>query len=214
MDDDEHGGGTGHGLGRKIGPFPLGVWAVILGAGGGLVWMLKNRLSSSSAAADTTGTGSTSDTAAPTTITPINEGLGEQQYKDLLKAIKDRDGKPSEPTGGSTPPPPNPPGPPAPKPPAPKPTKPKPTAPKPKPKPKKLPTKPSSHWVTVKAGSGASFSSIAAQYGHSWRDLWNYQLEPGVRPAATQATLKKRGPNNSLFGMSTVAIPASWKKKK
>lgn len=56
--------------------------------------------------------------------------------------------------------------------------------------------KPASHTqqvVTVTGGD--TLSSIAAKFGETWQQVWAYNLQAGVRSAADQATLKKRGPN-------------------
>ncbi len=53
---------------------------------------------------------------------------------------------------------------------------------------------------------GDTLSSIAAKYGESWQEVYNYNLKPGVRPAATQATLRSRGPN-LIFSNEQIDIP-------
>lgn len=208
---ESEGGGTG--LGKKIGPLPAWGWAVLVGGIGGIIWFLrKSQAASAAPPADPNGAGTSGEPYAPTTIVPVNEGLAEEQTKEILAAIKalqgddstddddDDDGhKPStQPTHT---------GPLPAKPPSNKP-KPNPVPTKPKPK---APAKPKS--VFIKARKGDTYSKIAHEYGHSWQTLWAYQLKPGVRPASTQAELKKRGPNHALFTGSTIAIPSTWKKK-
>lgn len=64
--------------------------------------------------------------------------------------------------------------------------------------------------VTVRQGSGESFSSIAAQYhykpgGHA---LWVYNYTSSPHTAAAKAEIKKRGPD-LLYGGETVYVPRS-----
>lgn len=74
------------------------------------------------------------------------------------------------------------------------------------------PAAPATHSVFVPVTAGQSWSSIAGEYGHTWQDLWTWNLTPGVRPPGTQEVLKSRGPEDSLRVGSTVAIPTTWKK--
>lgn len=87
----------GGGLGKKIGPFPMGVWALILGGGAGLIWFWRKK---SSGAADTTtstdaAAGGSGDTS-PTSLVPINQGLSEDQAQSILDAIKKLQGGDSD----------------------------------------------------------------------------------------------------------------------
>lgn len=96
--------GGGSGLSKKIGPLPVWLWAVIAGGGIGLVWFLRQKKSADTSAADESAGGSGED--SPTSLVPINEGLSETQFQDLLDAIKKMQGPPSQ----STQPQPIPPG--------------------------------------------------------------------------------------------------------
>jgi hypothetical protein len=147
-DDDGHEtsppsrAGGGHGLGRKIGPLPMGAWAVILGGAVGL-WFFWRR--SGSKAADTQSADSSaagSGDTMPTSLVPINQGLSEDQYKSLLDAIKKLHGPDSDDDDDDKPPTTTLPG----KPPGPKP---KPPKPKPRPKPTKPPTHHAPRYVTT-----------------------------------------------------------------
>ena len=57
---------------------------------------------------------------------------------------------------------------------------------------------------TVKHGD--TLTSIAKKYGFTWQELYKYNTTPGVRPASTEATLKKRGPN-LLYANEKILIP-------
>lgn len=102
-DDDEgtppppHGGGrSGGGLTRKIGPLPVWLWAVGVGALGGVVWFWRR---SKGAAADSTSADSTaagSEETTPASLVPINQGLSEDQTQSILDAIKKLQGAPSD----------------------------------------------------------------------------------------------------------------------
>lgn len=138
MAEPERGGGGG--IGKKYGPFPVWAWALIVGGGLGLVWFLRSR-SGGAAPADTEGADETEGGAEPTTIVPVNQGLGADQAQAILDAIKELQGQISEeeeeeePGKPTTLPAPLP-GP-APKPPA-------------KPKPKPPPKKPRRYVITKK----------------------------------------------------------------
>lgn len=47
----------------------------------------------------------------------------------------------------------------------------------------------------VRVQSGNTLSGIAAKFGETWQQVWAYNLQPGVRSAADEATLRKRGAN-------------------
>jgi LysM repeat protein len=67
---------------------------------------------------------------------------------------------------------------------------------------------PASHTqAVVRVQQGNTLSGIAARFGETWQQVWNYNLTPGVRPAATQATLRQRGPN-LLFSGEEIDIPS------
>jgi LysM repeat protein len=55
---------------------------------------------------------------------------------------------------------------------------------------------------------GDNLSSIAARYHTTAARLFEYNTTPGVRPASTIATLRKRGPN-LLYSGETILIPRS-----
>jgi LysM repeat protein len=75
-------------------------------------------------------------------------------------------------------------------------TKPPPPAPKPIPKAPK----------EYKVVHGDTLSAIAARNHTTWQKLFTYNTTPGVRPAATIAELKRRGPN-LLYAGETILIP-------
>lgn len=54
--------------------------------------------------------------------------------------------------------------------------------------------------------SGDNLTTIAKKYGTTAAALFTYNTTPGVRPAATIATLKKRGPS-LLYSGETILIP-------
>lgn len=196
------GGGAKKGVGIHL---PMWGWALILGGVGGLVYFVRKKQAAASAASSTTDTSGTgTDTSTPTEdIIPVDEGGDDSADAQLLQAINKLQGslsQPSPPTGVTGQPKPGP---------TPVPVKGKPPVTK-KP-PAKAPA-PKSQWIKVKPGM--SFSTVAAEYGHTWQQLWAYQLEPGVRPADTQKTLRDRGPSHALFDLSEIAVPESWQKKK
>lgn len=197
MSEEQPIGGT-----TKIGPLPVWAWAVGVGGLLGLIWFLRRPAKATGN--DSTATQAPTYTGSPTTtVVPVDQGLSDNQFKLLMAELKKLQGKPSTPpvtgTVDTTPP--------------------KPGTPvvidKPSPVPTPPPSQPApvqdlgTQWVDVHPGD--SFSSIAARYGKSWQELWNYQLQPGIRPAATQATLRSRGPDHALFNGSSVAIPGTWR---
>lgn len=204
--------GGGGGLNHKLGPLPVWLWAVLAGAGLGGIWFLRSR--NSAAAQPANAADATADDTNRTTIVPsIDAGLSESQWQQLMNAIRGLYGQNSAPPPPDDTPPPDhinngiPPAVPGGSihvtPPATSPT----TGGSNTSAPSKTPV-----FITVPQGSGWSWSSIAAQYGHSWQDLWAYNLTPGIRPAATEAQLKSEGVNHSLFGGTKVAVPSNWKK--
>lgn len=60
--------------------------------------------------------------------------------------------------------------------------------------------------TAYKVKRGDTLAGIAKKYGTNWQTLYKYNTTPGVRPAATQQTLKKRGPN-LLYSGETILIP-------
>lgn len=60
--------------------------------------------------------------------------------------------------------------------------------------------------LQYKVVHGDTLSSIAARYHTTAAKLFAYNTTPGNRPAATIATLKKRGPN-LLYAGETILIP-------
>lgn len=83
--------------------------------------------------------------------------------------------------------------PPPPPPPASKPT------PKPKPPSNKTPP-----YVEVIAQPGDSISKIAARYGKTWQEVWEFNLK--YRSAATRAILQARGPN-LIYSGTRIWVP-------
>lgn len=53
---------------------------------------------------------------------------------------------------------------------------------------------------------GETLSGIAREYGRTEQQVWNYNITPGVRPAATIAILKARG-QNLLYAGEQIYIP-------
>lgn len=92
-------------LGEKLGPLPRWVWA--LGAGGliGLLWVWRSR-SSSTPAPVATSADASADTEGdpdPTTIVPYpSGGIGDDQFQQLLAAIRGLYGPGSAPPPSST----------------------------------------------------------------------------------------------------------------
>lgn len=62
---------------------------------------------------------------------------------------------------------------------------------------------------TVKRGD--TLTSIAQQYGTTWQAIFKYNTTPGVRPASTEQTLKKRGSNLLYAGESILIPPKGYK---
>lgn len=60
--------------------------------------------------------------------------------------------------------------------------------------------------ISYKVVHGDTLSSIAARYHTTAAKLWAFNTTAGNRPAATIATLKKRGPN-LLYAGETILIP-------
>lgn len=89
MAETETSGGSG--VGKKFGPLPVWAWAVLAGGALGLVWFLRKSAAAGSATQDKTG-GDESG-AEPTTIVPVNQGLGADQAQAILDAIKDLQGE-------------------------------------------------------------------------------------------------------------------------
>ena len=190
----------GHGATRKLGPLPVWAWALIAGAGVGVIWFLRR--GSSAAAAPTTAADPTQESGTDNS----GAGMGDSQFNALWGALqtiqgelsKEDEGAPvTGPTTPVTPPPKN--GNPNP-PPARTPT------PKPIPKPKYSS-------ITVTLGPGMTLSSVAKSYGQTAAALWAYNITPGVRSDGSEATLKSRGINNGFRQGSTIYVPSSWKKK-
>lgn len=206
-------GEDGGGLTHKLGPLPMWGWALVLGGAVGIVAFLRRRNSSGSGSDTTDTSAQTGTDQVPTTIVPYNQGLSEAQWQQLMAAIRGLYGQPSD-GGDDTPPPDTQTDLPAPKTPGSSITYTPPSTSTATSPPKASTGTGTVHplFITVPSGSGWSWSSIAAQYGHSWQDLWNYNLSPGVRPAETQAKLRSEGASHSLFGGTKVAIPSNWKK--
>jgi len=78
--------------------------------------------------------------------------------------------------------------------------------PKPPPAPAPPPRKAWDDSLTYTVSSGESLGSIAAKYGLTWQQLWDYQFMPGIRSADAVMKLRARGPNLTYAG-STFEIP-------
>jgi len=186
----------GNFLTRKLGPMPMYGWmggllAVLIG-----VSLYKNK---SSTAATAAATDSTSTDTVPSDQVP-------DYITQVYNTVNATTGQPATTTAPPTT------TPVTPKPPttppvnpvkAPTPVK-KPTpvtVKKPAPTPVKAKTP-----ISYKVQHGDTLTSIAKKYGTTWQALWTYNTTSGVRPAATIATLKQRGPN-LLYSGETILIP-------
>lgn len=69
------------------------------------------------------------------------------------------------------------------------------------------PPKPAAIYVVK---SGDNLTAIAKKYGVTEAKLWAYNITKGVRPAATIATLKARGPNLLYSNEKIYIPPKSW----
>ena len=187
-------------MGTKYGPLPAWGWAVLIGGIGGLVWFLRRK---PSGAADQAAAGVAASAADPTTIVPVNQGLGAEQAQAILDAIKELQGEESKevddddddepkpkpsapsPTPGPVfhPPPPHGPGIPA------RPPKPIPK-PKPVPKPRKFVI--TKKWLPVRTPWQSTLWGIAQHYKTpgGWQRLQTINrmhgdprthLQPGVK---------------------------------
>lgn len=67
-------------------------------------------------------------------------------------------------------------------------------------------TTPPKQPIQYRVKPGDTLSGIASKYGTTWQALWAYNTTPGVRPAATIATLKKRGPD-LLYSNELILVP-------
>ena len=87
------------GISRRYAGVPLWAWVMGAAVAAGSVYLIwrSHKAAATTAAADTT-TGSTDTTGQDTTITPINQGLSESQYNNLLSAITADQGAASTPT--------------------------------------------------------------------------------------------------------------------
>lgn len=73
-----------------------------------------------------------------------------------------------------------------------------------KPPTNKPPSNKTPPYVEVIAKRGDSISKIAARYGKSWQEVWNFNLK--YRSAATRAILKARGPN-LIYAGTRIWVP-------
>ena len=62
--------------------------------------------------------------------------------------------------------------------------------------------------ATYTVVTGDNLTTIAKKYGTTAASLFAYNTTPGVRPAATIATLKQRGPN-LIYAGEKILIPSS-----
>ena len=166
----------------------------VLLAGGGAVVVLVVALARRSG-----GSGSQASTTTPatydSTLSDI-EAQWENQFETLQNEIGNLTPTPTTgpPAGGGAPKPPTIQGG-------------KPPAGVQAPVPAHLNQAPAHTQAVVRVQSGNTLSGIAARFGETWQQVWAYNLAPGVRPAATQATLRSRGPN-LLYANEEIDIPS------
>lgn len=176
-------------LTSKWGPLPVWLWG---GIGLVLAWLFakwrdsKNTKKQDSTAADTADLGdeSESEKVAPQFIIENNMPAGVGAPPTPSAPITTLPATPVVTPPKTTPNPP---------------TTTKPPPPKAKPPAKKEPLK-------YKVKHGDTLSAIAKKYHTTAAALYKYNTTPGNRPAATIATLKKRGPN-LLYANETILIP-------
>jgi len=177
-------------LKSKLGPLPVWAWT-LLGTIALALFLIrqKGKTDTSKAAADQTN----SDLGSAANLANMFEVAGLMPYQGGDVYINT--------TTTQNPPP--------------SPSKPTPTT-----LPGKLPTGPGSVTWPPKPGAkgapaprttyvvkhGDTLSGIAKKYGTTWQALYKYNTTPGVRPASTEATLKKRGPN-LLYANEKILIP-------
>lgn len=189
-------GGIGETLKSKLGPLPVWVWT-LLGTITLALFLIskKNKGDTSQAAADQTN----SDLGSAAELANMFEVAGLMPYQggDVYINTTQPQNPPSSPskphgppwhppTGGGAKPPSSGGGKP--------PTK---GAPKPR--------------ATYTVKHGDNLSKIAAKYGTTADALFKYNTTPGVRPAETEATLKKRGKNLIYSGEKILIPPKGYK---
>ena len=178
-------------LKSKAGPLPIWAWTL-----GGVITLAlylthkKQTSGQTKAAADQTNSdlGSAAELANMFNIAGLMPYQGGNVYVNTTET-QNPPSSPSKPSGGGTVPVHSEPGPPYGKPGGNPPTK---GAPAPR------------AVYTVKHND--TLGGIAAKYGLDANTLFKYNTTPGVRPAATEATLKKRG-KNLIYANEKILIP-------
>ena len=97
-------GGSGGGsfFQRRFAGLPMWVWIIGGAAVIGGIWYLRRAKAASAAqSADAATAQNPTDNTIPYSIVPVDQGLSEQQYQDLLNQLKTLQGPPST---GTTPP--------------------------------------------------------------------------------------------------------------
>lgn len=185
-------------LKQKAGPLPVWAWAaigtVLLAA---FLIFRKGKTQSASDSAQAAADQTNSNLGSAAELANMFEVAGLMPYQggDIYVNTTQTNNPPPGPV--TTPPPVN----------APPSTQPQPTG-KPKfPKPSN-PPKPAAIYVVKR---GDNLTKIAKAYGISEANLWAYNITRGVRPAATIATLKARGPNLLYSNEKIYIPPKSWK---
>lgn len=183
-------------LKSKAGPLPVWGWALFGTIALALVLIRrKNKQGQTKAAADQTNTdiGSAAELANMFNIA----GLMPYQGGDVYINTTETNNPPpsgSKPSGGGHPPHHGEPGPPYGTPGGNPPTH---GAPKPR--------------ATYVVKRGDTLGGIAAKYGLDANTLFKYNTTPGVRPADTEATLRKRGKNLIFSGEKILIPPRGYK---
>lgn len=168
-------------LTRKLGPMPMYGWMGSLLALLIAVSLWRNKSSSAAAGTDTATSDTVPSDQVPDYITQVYNTVNATTGQATTS------GAPPTTTPVQTTPPVVPPKAPTPAPPV--------TA--------KSPVKAP---VSYRVKAGDTLTSIARHYGTTWQALWTYNTTSGVRPAATIATLKQRGPN-LLYSGETILVP-------
>lgn len=172
----------------KYAGVPGWVWFA-LGTGGLALFLTKKKKS-----APSTSSGNATDLGSASELANLFQVAGLMPYQggDVYINQTFPATPPSTSPGGNVPT-----GPPAVKPPV---------IPKPKPPAKAQTILQRTQPVVYRVKRGDTLSGIAAKYGLSAKQLYQYNLTKGIRPESTIQTLKKRGPN-LLFKGEEIDIP-------
>lgn len=76
----------GSGIGRKYGPLPAWGWALVIGGLVGVVYFVRQGNKAPAAAAATQAYGDSNDER--TTVLPVDSGLANAQFQQLMDAIR------------------------------------------------------------------------------------------------------------------------------